>query len=176
MKKRIGILLVMAIFMGIPFVAAKAAESEPSGTDEKSIKSYGTIVYEDANGSVKICAEDIVLLQEKLSSIPEEIFDPALYSNTHVLEEPVTGTKEAAEIRKESTVDVLNADMPVQEAEEKPQAETEETEEKPEAPDMEPQPQIPEIIETISGNDCVDSKGQEVPANVVTIEEEGADH
>ncbi len=319
MKKRIGILLAMAILMGIPY-AVKAAE--PSGT-EKAVKSYGTIVYEDKNGSVRIYAEDIALLQEKLASIPDEIFDPVLYSHTHVweyidvtdqghtkhcdicgskydvtnahsealakectitydghdypgyekscecgwmwktenghstvyttkdetyhtqscaldgtsycigmekvdlphmimlyptdqthhqkrcsecgyqgdIEECVFDLNETTdneennasisevvgdaviEVKKycacgnyivESTVDLLNADMPVQEAEEKPQAETEEAEEKLEASDMDPQ--IPEIIETISGNDCVGSERQEVSDNVVMIEQEGADH
>lgn len=83
MKKRIGIFWAMVILIGIPF-AAKAAES--SGTDEETVKSYGTIVYEDQNGSVRIYAEDIALLQEKLASVPEEIFDPVLYSHTHVWE------------------------------------------------------------------------------------------
>lgn len=83
MKKRIGIFCAMVILIGIPF-AAKAAEA--SGTDEAAVKSYGTIVYEDKNGSVRIYAEDIALLQEKLASVPEEIFDPVLYSHTHVWE------------------------------------------------------------------------------------------
>lgn len=82
MKKRTGILLAMAIFMGIPFVV-KA--SEVSGFDD-TLKSYGSIFYEDATGSVKIYAEDIALLQEKLDSIPDEIFDPILYSHNHVWE------------------------------------------------------------------------------------------
>lgn len=83
MKKRVGILAAMAILMGIPF-AAKAAEVLED--DGNAVKSYGTIVYEDKNGSVKIYAEDIALLQEKLASVPEEIFDPVLYSHTHVWE------------------------------------------------------------------------------------------
>lgn len=83
MKKRMGIFWAMVILIGIPF-AANAAES--SEADERAVKSYGTIVYEDKNGSVRFYAEDIILLQEKLASIPEEIFDPVLYSHTHVWE------------------------------------------------------------------------------------------
>lgn len=83
MKKRTGILFAMIILMGIPF-AVKA--SEASGSDEKAVKSYGTIIYEDKDGSVKIYAEDISLLQEKLASIPDEIFDPILYGHTHIWE------------------------------------------------------------------------------------------
>lgn len=80
MKKRVGILFAMIILIGIPF-AVKASES-----DQTSIRSYGNIFYEDATGSVKIYAEDIAFLQEKLSSIPDEIFDPLLYSHDHVWE------------------------------------------------------------------------------------------
>lgn len=83
MKKRIGILCAMIILIGIPCVV-KAAES--SGSDDAVLKSYGNIFYEDATGSVRIYAEDIALLQEKLASIPDEIFDPVLYSHTHVWE------------------------------------------------------------------------------------------
>lgn len=84
MKKRTGILFAMAILIGIPFVA-KAASGD-SEADDNSIKSHGSIIYEDQNGSVKIYAEDIELLQEKLASIPDEIFDPVLYSHAHVWE------------------------------------------------------------------------------------------
>lgn len=83
MKKRIGILFAMAILMGIPF-AVNA--SETSGSDDKAIKSYGSIIYENGYGeSVKIYAEDIALLQEKLASVPDEIFDPAIYVQTKAL-------------------------------------------------------------------------------------------
>lgn len=83
MKKKMGILFAMTILIGIP-LAVKA--SELSEFDDKTIKSYGSIVYEDVNGSVRIYAEDVALLQEKLASIPDEIFDPVLYSHTHVWE------------------------------------------------------------------------------------------
>lgn len=83
MKKRTGILSAMAILMGIPFAVSATGSSETDGT---ALNSYGSIVYEDATGSVKIYAEDIVLLQEKLASLPDEIFDPVLYSHTHVWE------------------------------------------------------------------------------------------
>lgn len=79
MKKR-GILFAMVVLMGIPF-AVKASE-----TGNVGIKSHGNIFYEDVNGSVKIYAEDILLLQKKLESIPDEIFDPVLYSHNHVWE------------------------------------------------------------------------------------------
>lgn len=83
MKKKTGILFAMVILIGIP-LAVKA--SEGSEFDDKTTKSYGSVVYKDDDEPVRICAGDIALLQEKLASIPGEIFDPALYSHTHVWE------------------------------------------------------------------------------------------
>lgn len=52
-------------------------------TSEINMRSYGNIMYEDENGSVKIYAEDIEFLKEKLSSLPEDIFNPEFYSRIH---------------------------------------------------------------------------------------------
>lgn len=84
MKKRTGILFAMVIFIGIPFVVRA---SEISKSDAKAIKSYGSIIYKNNHGgSVRIYTEDIVLLQEKLASVPDEIFDPAIYAHAKVRE------------------------------------------------------------------------------------------
>lgn len=81
MKKKPGfLLLALMIFVGIPFLT-KASE-----TKDSTIKSSGSIVYESSSGSVQLYAEDIALLQEKLATVPEEIFDPFLYSHTHTWE------------------------------------------------------------------------------------------
>lgn len=83
MKRNIskGILIVLVfVFVSIPCYAYAADLVE---LPEINIGSYGSIVYQDANGSVEIYAEDIVLLQEKLESIPEDIFTPAFYSSIH---------------------------------------------------------------------------------------------
>lgn len=77
-KKGILIALVF-IFISIPcYVYADMVEMP-----DINIRSYGNIVYKDENGSVEIYAEDIALLQEQLSSIPEDIYESALYSRTH---------------------------------------------------------------------------------------------
>lgn len=78
MRKTIGVLVALLIFIGIPLVV-KAT----SGSENSNIKSYGNIIYKDSTGSVELYAEDIALLQEKLSSVPDEIFDPILYSHMH---------------------------------------------------------------------------------------------
>lgn len=67
------------LFLSIPCYAHANLVKVP----EINIRSNGNIVYKDENGSVKIYTEDIALLQEQLSSIPEDIFEPALYSRTH---------------------------------------------------------------------------------------------
>ncbi len=82
MKRNIAkIILAAFFFISIPCSCYAYANSVE--VPEINIRSYGNIVYEDENGSVKIYAEDIAFLQEKLSSIPKEIFDPAMYSHVH---------------------------------------------------------------------------------------------
>lgn len=82
MKKNIkkGILIAFVfIFISIPcYVYADLVEMP-----DINIRSYGNIVYKDENGSVEIYAEDIALLKEQLLSIPEDIYESALYSRTH---------------------------------------------------------------------------------------------
>ena len=83
MKRNIakGILIgLVFVFISIPCYAYAADLVE---LPEINIRSHGNIVYQDANGLVEIYAEDIVFLQEKLESIPEDIFTPAFYSSIH---------------------------------------------------------------------------------------------
>ncbi len=175
MKKRIGILCAMVIMIGIP-LAVKASEAS-----DDSIKSYGSFFYEGADGSVRFYSEDLALLQEKLSSVPDEIFDPALYSpwesvdvteqshNTYTPEEEMpytvfaapSGTSDNLEVIEPKTLDM---DM---EAEEKLQPESEKTEENmvTSAPDSD---ELSEI--SVSGNDCVDDNGTSIKTDEVAQE------
>ena len=78
MKRRKAAILLAAVFLiGLP-VLTKAAEERST-----SIKSSGNIVYKSSAGSVELYAEDIALLQERLASVPDEIFSPILYSHSH---------------------------------------------------------------------------------------------
>ncbi len=181
MQKRIGILCAMVILIGIP-LAAKASEAS-----DAAIKSYGSFVYDGADGSVRFYSEDLALLQEKLSSVPDEIFDPALYSpwesvdvteqshNTYTPEEEMpytvfaapSGTSDGLEVTEP---EILDMDMG---AEEELQPESGKTEENmvTSAPDSD---ELPEI--SVSGNDCVDDNGTLIKANEATqeiMEEEG---
>lgn len=76
MRKQIGVFLVLLVFIGIPQVVKAASEND-------NIKSYGSIIYRDSSGSIELYAEDIALLYEKLASVPNDIFDPIIYSHVH---------------------------------------------------------------------------------------------
>lgn len=103
LRKRTGFLLAMIIFIGLPLVVRASAES-----DDTAIKSYGSIIYQnDHGGSVRIYAEDIALLQEKLASVPDEIFDPAIYAQTQVREyKDITNHNEKVSERSISENDI----------------------------------------------------------------------
>lgn len=45
--------------------------------------SHGNLIYEGKRGSAALYAEDIHLLEEKISTIPERCFDPVCYAHTH---------------------------------------------------------------------------------------------
>lgn len=78
--KRKALLLAAVVFIcGIPLLT-KASETKATSS---GIKSIGNIVYQSRAGSVELYAEDIALLQEKLDSVPDEIFNPVLYSHMH---------------------------------------------------------------------------------------------
>jgi len=183
MQKRIGILCAMAIMIGIP-LAAKASEAS-----DTAIQSYGNFFYESADGSVRFYSEDLALLQEKLSSVPDEIFDPALYSprrygdaaeQSHDIytpekETPYTVfdapshtsdfegiiTEEKMRVTGLGESEALDMDMDM-EAEEDLQPESEKTEENmaTSAPEVTSAPDVDELPEiSVSGNDCVDDNG-----------------
>ena len=79
MKRNMAFMLALFIFIGIPLLT-KASETKATSS---GIKSVGNIVYQSRAGSVELYAEDIALLQEKLNSVPDEIFNPILYSHMH---------------------------------------------------------------------------------------------
>ncbi len=81
----IFVLLVVACICLCPYSLVYADEQEPTqgGTkteDGHTVKSYGNILYKEDGGLVEIRAEDFVFLEEKLSSVPEGAFDPAVFS------------------------------------------------------------------------------------------------
>lgn len=79
MKRNMAFMLTLFIFIGIPLLT-KASDTKATSS---GIKSIGNIVYQGRAGSVELYAEDIALLEEKLASVPDEIFNPILYSHMH---------------------------------------------------------------------------------------------
>ena len=77
MRRKAALLLAAVLLIGLPLLT-KASEERNS-----SIKSSGNIIYKSSDGSVELYAEDIALLQERLASVPDEIFSPVLYSHSH---------------------------------------------------------------------------------------------
>lgn len=50
---------------------------------EEAFASRGSLVFEDNRGRLEWNTEDLLLLKEKLSSIPNQCFDPACYTHDH---------------------------------------------------------------------------------------------
>lgn len=50
---------------------------------EENLASRGSLVYEDDRGKTEWYAEDLLWISEKLSSIPEQCYDPARYTHEH---------------------------------------------------------------------------------------------
>lgn len=70
-------------------VQAKERPIERTGewTGRRELASRGNLLYQDSGERVGIFAADFFLLEEKLSSVPEEIFDPAAYGNGNAPEQ-----------------------------------------------------------------------------------------
>ncbi len=64
-------------------VQAKEQPIERTGewTGRRELASQGNLLYQDSGERVGIFAADFFLLEEKLSSVPEAVFDPAAYGN-----------------------------------------------------------------------------------------------
>jgi len=50
---------------------------------ESALSSRGSIIYQQDGKEAALYAEDLFLLEDRLSTIPEDIFDPACYTHTH---------------------------------------------------------------------------------------------
>lgn len=81
MKKK-KICLALAVLSVLAFGMTAFA----AGTDDAmtAIRSQGALVYRSAAGNVALYSDDIALLAEKISTMPEETYDPHAYAHTHV--------------------------------------------------------------------------------------------
>lgn len=72
--KTLLLLLGLCLGTGMPKICAKAAQTPVS---------HGNLIYEGRGASASLYAADIHLLEEKISTIPEQCFDPVWYGHTH---------------------------------------------------------------------------------------------
>lgn len=72
--KKAGRILVLLAGMGIVLRIALTAKAD------EAIGSCNTLQFQSIQGNMQIWAEDINLLQDKLSGIPQEAFRPDYYS------------------------------------------------------------------------------------------------
>lgn len=76
--KRLFILMIAALALSCGSCTAVGTAQ----AKEKSIASRGGIVYQQDGMEVALYAEDLLLLRDKLSTIPEDTFDPKSYAST----------------------------------------------------------------------------------------------
>lgn len=85
MKKKTAYLaLTAALVFGIS-VPCSAAGAGSNTADISALRSRNTLIYQSAEGSVGLYSDDIMLLADKISTIPNKTFDPGIY--THVYDE-----------------------------------------------------------------------------------------
>lgn len=78
-EKIIG--LATALFLSLAVGLCGAAETVQAKGAEMS--SRGAIVYQDNGEKAEIYAADLLILKEKLDTIPDEVFSPSYYAHTH---------------------------------------------------------------------------------------------
>lgn len=85
MKKKKGQLsLLIAALLGISIPCFAADGNNTAGIFFP--KSHSTLKYQGADGTVELYGSDIRLLAEKISTIPDDPFDPDIYAHTHIWE------------------------------------------------------------------------------------------
>lgn len=91
--KKVVFLLLIGLCFGAKMTNVQAQ------TVRTSI-SHGNLIYEGKRGSAALYAADIHLLEEKISTIPEQCFDPICYAETPDLSgtEDVPGAMQIEEL------------------------------------------------------------------------------
>lgn len=77
-KKRLALLRAFLLWLGL-YLGSGALPVQAA----QHTASCGNLIYEDGSRSACLYAADILLLEEKISSIPERGFDPLCYAHTH---------------------------------------------------------------------------------------------
>lgn len=137
MRKAVREITQALLLLIILCLGAEMPKSQAKAT--QTLISHGNLIYEDARGSVSLYAADILLLEEKLSSVPERCFDPAGYARA-------------------MTYGVVDACCFEEEEFEAP-----ETDGPPETPEIGEPPEAPETPETDEPPETSESPGTDEP-------------
>lgn len=146
--RKVVFLLLIGLWFGarMPNVQAQTVSTSAS---------HGNLIYEGNRGNVALYAADIHLLEEKISTIPEQCFDPVCYARP-LIYEAVNGVNYADRYASNTTLYCQGCEEPdepdtswTEDASEEPdEAETEDSPEEPETPDSSGTGDAPEEPET----------------------------
>ena len=84
-----GVALLLALVFGWCAASPTVRAQELQGMDaERSavrlgVSSRGNLVYREGKREAAVCEADFLLLYEKISTIPEDVFDPIRYTHAH---------------------------------------------------------------------------------------------
>lgn len=81
----------MAIALFLPLMVGLCQTAEEVQAKGAEVSSRGAIVYQDDGEKAKIYAADILILKEKLDTIPDEIYSPSHYARVHQWEDKECG-------------------------------------------------------------------------------------
>lgn len=84
-----GVALLLALVFGWCAASPTVRAQEPQGMDAErpavrpGVSSRGNLVYREGKREAAVCTADFLLLHEKISTIPEDVFDPIRYTHAH---------------------------------------------------------------------------------------------
>lgn len=73
--RRAAVLLLIGLCLGLTIPKMQAEAAHPV--------SHGTFIYAEGKDAVSLYASDILLLEERISAVPDCCFDPACYAHIH---------------------------------------------------------------------------------------------
>lgn len=85
-RKRIAAVL-LALTLGLcaaaPTMRTEASQAAGYSLEQTGLSSRGSLVYREADKGAHIYAADFLLLQDRLDTIPDTVFEPGCYTHTH---------------------------------------------------------------------------------------------
>lgn len=81
--KRKPLRIRAAMAAAVILLAAACATTGTAQAKEETFASHGSLVYENGREKIAWYAEDLLLLKEEISSIPEQSYDPVSHTHNH---------------------------------------------------------------------------------------------